>query len=610
MNGFEIVTALLRGIHLAAMLSLLGCLVFQRFVMPASERTWQAIVTRIGFISGALAVVVGVGWLTAVSGTMAGAVDSQAMFDAMPLVARRTSFGHIVCLRLLLLVCAVSLASRQHRFARAIALLAAGAALALQPLLGHMGALRESARTVLVPIEIAHLLAAGSWLGGLLPLLFCIVRAPPKLAAILCERFTPVGLVAVGTIAATALPQAGELIGGLPGLFGTQYGHMALIKIALFAVALGMACVNRLVLTTRLTSVSAEAARTWLIVSVAIETAAVLSVVLAAAVMASFAPAAHVQPVWPFAWRPSTVAWEEPELRGELMRLLIAAAVGLTLIIAALALRRFRILAAVLAMIVVAPFTPALSLLLVEAYPTSYAQSTTGFSVDSIVHGKTLFEQRCAACHDQWNGSGGGGDLTAPHLWGHLDGELFWWVTNGVLDPEGDALMPGFGSVLSEDDRWSLIDFIHARNVGVQVSKTGQWSPPVPAPSTPLICAGRAADSMADLRTHVLLVIAGGDAAPASYTDVITIRLNRGEAGTPRAGECVTASATAWEAWGVLAGVSPDGFEGYRAVVDSQGWLRAWPRPSTGADQVRAALAAARQHPILGGSRAETAHHH
>ena len=612
MTGFEIVTALLRGIHLAAALSLLGCLVFQRFVMPVSEPAWRAAVTRIAEISGGLAVVFGAAWLAAVAGTMADATNLETLLGAVPLVARGTSFGNLVCLRLVLLAGAVFLLVRQYPLAQAAALLAAAVALGLQPLLGHIGALPGATRLVLIPIEIAHLLAAGSWLGGLFPLLYCVMRAPPKLAAQLCERFTPVGLVAVGTIAITALPQAGELIGGLPGLFGTEYGHMALVKLGLFSLALGLACVNRLVLTTRLVSPRRATARTWLIGSVAIEAMAVLGVVLAAAAMASSAPAAHVQPVWPFAWRPSLAAWNEPALRAELLRPLVAGAIGLALLAGSFALRRFRMLAAIVAVVVVAPFAPSLSLLLVEAFPTSYARSTTGFSVAAIVRGETLFGEHCAVCHDQPNGTGGDADLTAPHLWEHLDGELYWAVSNGVVDPEGDARMPGFGSVLSAEDRWSLIDFIRARNVGAQMRKTGTWSPPVAAPATPLICAGSDADSLADLSGHVLLVIADGDTAtvPTGEATAVTIALARGETGTPKPRECVTASATAWQAWAVLAGVAPDAFAGYQAIVDGQGWLRAWLSPAAGPERVRAAIADAHDHQIPGNGAAEVAHHH
>ena len=153
-------------------------------------------------------------------------------------------------------------------------------------------------------------------------------------------------------------------------------------------MALALACANRLVFTARLGAGRAQRA---LLGSIAVETVAVCCVVFAAAAMASSPPATHVQPVWPFAWRPSTVAWEEPELRDELVRLLIAAAAGSLLIGITLAFRRFRILAAGLAVIVVAPFTPALELLFVEAFSTSYAHSTTGFSVNAIARGEVLF---------------------------------------------------------------------------------------------------------------------------------------------------------------------------------------------------------------------------
>jgi len=601
MDRFEIATAVLRGTHLIAALSLFGCLVFRCFVMPKPEPRLVASVHRIALVSGALALLLGFAWLIAVSGTIAGANDFATLLDAVPVVARHTVFGEFVCLRLLLLAAALGLLATRFRL---VALLAAGAALALQPLLGHIGA---SDVTVLILLEMAHLLAAGAWLGCLLPLLLGVIRAPVPQAVILCERFTPVGLVAVGTIAVTAIPQAGELIGGLGGLFGTAYGHFALIKIGLFVLALGLACFNRLVFTARLGTV---AGRRGLIASIAIEAVAVCCVVLAASAMASSTPAAHEQPAWPFAWRPSLDAWDEPDLRWEFLRLLIAVATGVALVGVSLALRRYRLVALGLAVFVIAPFTPALNLLFVEAYPTSYFRSTTGFSVDSIVHGKLLFAARCAMCHDPQNGTGGDADLTAPHVWGHLDGELYWWISNGVLDPEGNALMPGFGSVLSEDDRWGLIDFIRARNIGAQAADTGVWTPPVAAPTTPLSCAGRDADELADLAARVLLVVAGDAAEPRNLPDGVTIHLARGTVERPQEGECVAAAPTAWDAWRVLAGVEPGQFPGYRAVVDGQGWLRIWLPPDAPPGRVLEAVREARDHPIAAGARPAGGHHH
>jgi putative copper export protein/mono/diheme cytochrome c family protein len=616
MTGFEVLTASLRGVHVAASLSLFGCMVFRVFVVPRREAADLPLtgVTRIAGVSGLIALIVGVFWSMAVAAAIAGADSLTALWEAMPAVALHTAFGRLVCLRLVLLTgVLVSLAYAGESLMRTVALYGSGVAVALQPLLGHAGAVAGNAGTVLVLIEMAHLLAAGAWLGGLSPLMLCVSRAPPAAAAMLCERFTPIGLVAVGTIAVTALPQAAELIGSISGLFGTTYGHIALIKIGLFFLALGLAAANRLVFTAWLGEGRGEIARRSLIASVAVEAVAGLCIVLAAAAMASSSPASHTQPVWPFAWRPSLVAWDEPELRDELLRLLMASAAGLVLIVASQVKRRRRIMATVLAAAVVAPFLPALELLLVEAYPSSYATSPTGFSVNAIVRGQTLFARHCAGCHDAQNGTNGAADLTAPHLWEHLDGELFWWLTNGIADPRGVTLMPAFGPIVSEDGRWALIDFIHARNVGAQVRTAGQWSPPIPAPATPVSCAGGDASSIADLRGRVLWIAAGGgpekEAAP-DEPGVTTIRLARGPAAAPGENECAAAAAEAWDAWALLAGVAPERFAGYHAVVDGQGWLRAWLPPEADAVRVAAAIRDARDRVIEGAGVPASGHHH
>ena len=70
-------------------------------------------------------------------------------------------------------------------------------ALALQPMLGHAGALGGRLGTTLIISEILHLLAAGAWLGSLLPLFITIGTLPHNAAATACRSFTPVGLSAV-----------------------------------------------------------------------------------------------------------------------------------------------------------------------------------------------------------------------------------------------------------------------------------------------------------------------------------------------------------------------------------------------------------------------------
>ncbi len=60
-------------------------------------------------------------------------------------------------------------------------------------------------------------------------------------------------------------------------------------------------------------------------------------------------------------------------------------------------------------------------------------------------------------------------DLTAPHLFAHTPGDLFWWVSNG----RDNGVMPGFAGIMSPADRWDVINFIRARAAGVLARQVG-----------------------------------------------------------------------------------------------------------------------------------------
>ena len=164
----------------------------------------------------------------------------------------------------------------------------------------------------LIASETLHLLAAGAWLGGLLPLFIAVRMLPHEGAANACRSFTPIGLAAVLLLAGTAVVQVVELMGGLPGLFGTSYGHVALVKLALFLVLLSLAALNRLVLTERLASNPSGAARWHMGLSILCEMVLGAAVIVTAGLLASLTPGTHEQPVWPFPWRPSMAAFEVP----------------------------------------------------------------------------------------------------------------------------------------------------------------------------------------------------------------------------------------------------------------------------------------------------------
>ena len=193
----------------------------------------RGILHRLIRVSAACALLAGVAWLA-----MESAVDcgcrQRLHHDASP-AGRRvgTQYGQWFVLRcVLLIVLLVMPLSRRVGFVAAIVL--AGIALAVQPLLGHAGAMGGNVGRELIASEIVHLAAAGAWLGGLLPLFIAVGFLPHEDAARMCRNFTPIGLSAVLLLAGTAVVQVATLMGGLPGLFGTAYGHVALVKLGLF----------------------------------------------------------------------------------------------------------------------------------------------------------------------------------------------------------------------------------------------------------------------------------------------------------------------------------------------------------------------------------------
>jgi putative copper resistance protein D len=115
------------------------------------------------------------------------------------------------------------------------------AAIELQVLLGHGISMPGDVRIVVMASEILHILAAGAWLGGLLPLAILVANLEPARSASCVRRFSSLGAACVAALAMSSLIQAWFLIGGLPGLIGTDYGRLASVKLVLFIGLLTLA---------------------------------------------------------------------------------------------------------------------------------------------------------------------------------------------------------------------------------------------------------------------------------------------------------------------------------------------------------------------------------
>ena len=144
---------------------------------------------RLARFSAVFALIIGIAWLATETTVIAGADGVKMTLHAVPVVALRTQFGEWLLLRLALILVAL-LILRSGYVSAVIGTLLAAAALAVQPMLGHAGAIGGSVGATLIISEIIHLLAAGAWLGGLLPLFITIGVLPHGTAAAACRNFT------------------------------------------------------------------------------------------------------------------------------------------------------------------------------------------------------------------------------------------------------------------------------------------------------------------------------------------------------------------------------------------------------------------------------------
>ncbi len=113
--------ALVRGLHLAATLSLLGTAGFLAWILPAGGITPDPLhrrLVRLWWISGAVALLAGLAWFTLQSAAIAGADNVSDLLEALPVVAEHTRYGNTLMLRLALLLVATLAGVSQSVIAR------------------------------------------------------------------------------------------------------------------------------------------------------------------------------------------------------------------------------------------------------------------------------------------------------------------------------------------------------------------------------------------------------------------------------------------------------------------------------------------------------------
>jgi putative copper export protein/mono/diheme cytochrome c family protein/peroxiredoxin len=548
MDSAYLLSAAARAGHYASIALPFGCIAFAFIVarpafrrVPNADEEWRRLRRfllrlSLGSIVAAMVTAVLVLWTTA-AGMGGQPLRSALQADILWTVLTQTNFGHIWSIRVLIaafLAAALVFLLLRSRAQESLAVeflaaLLAAALLASHAFTGHSNDGVGAEGALRLGSDMVHLLAAGAWLGALPGLVFVLARASdPKmhhglrLAREATTRFSPLGVVSVSLLLLTGLVNGWYLVGTVPALVGTAYGRILLVKLALFAVMVTLAAVNRQQLTPRLASSSTSARRTRealgaLRRNAAIETALGLVVLCVVGALVAATPAAHEEPLWPFPYQLDTVGLVvTPELETKFILAGLLALAGAGGIVWGL---RNRLWWSALIGLVMAGAALALPApyLLTEAFPTSYYHSPIAYGAASIHRGQRTYDANCSACHGAY-GYGDGpaadslpvkpADLTGAHLVHHGVGTLFWWIGHGI---EGTP-MPGFADRLDDDARWDTINFLRAQADAEQSSGMGaavEPFRPIVAPDFFFQRVNENQETLKSLRgkTNVLLVL-------------------------------------------------------------------------------------------------------
>ncbi|GHD85044.1 copper resistance CopC/CopD family protein [Streptomyces naganishii] len=100
---------------------------------------------------------------------------------------------------------------------------------------------------IAMPVDVVHLLAVATWLGGLAALLAGLYRAPARtpVTTAAVRRFSRVAFGSVVALVATGIYQSWRQVGSWSALTGTRYGQLLLVKVGLVVVLVGIASVSR-----------------------------------------------------------------------------------------------------------------------------------------------------------------------------------------------------------------------------------------------------------------------------------------------------------------------------------------------------------------------------
>ena len=249
---------------------------------------------RVLLVASLVALISALALLLCQAAAMAGS-PAAADVATVSAVLLETRFGRVWRWHLLLAAILV-LACLGRQLLRPVVLLLSLGLLASLGWVGHAAMDDGPARIAHELNQTGHLLAAGLWLGGLVPLAWIIrqTRRQPGNFAISLARdalcnFSHMGYVAVALIALTGAINTLFLVGSLDAMVGTPYGRLLAFKILLFLAMVVVALINRFRLAPRISG--DPGALRALARTVALEQGLALAVLAVVSVLGTWPPA-------------------------------------------------------------------------------------------------------------------------------------------------------------------------------------------------------------------------------------------------------------------------------------------------------------------------------
>jgi copper resistance protein D len=308
-----------RDIHFGSSIIVAGIVFFNLLIAsPTLRRADRRLVTTCAAFKGritaalwaglALSIISGFAWLCLLAGRIAGKPIDEVVTDGTVwIVLSQTQFGFAWEIRFLfgVLLTACLLVWRPKNLKATIwhetlAALLAGAYLGSLAFAGHGEEGLGLERDFHLAADFLHLIAAGLWLGGLIPLALLLVylrrfreEAWITAACHAASRFSNLGIVAVGTLLISGTINAWFLLGDMQSLVDTSYGRLLLFKVTLFAVMVCLAGINRQYLLPRLFDDTGLGSRTlqWLIRSTLVEIVLGTGIIVVVGMLGIMAPA-------------------------------------------------------------------------------------------------------------------------------------------------------------------------------------------------------------------------------------------------------------------------------------------------------------------------------